>query len=354
MPVITADILTDTTATALRRAGVPCSEAALVTRLLVKANLAGHDSHGVVRVPGYIRAVRSGRIRANASIDVIHNTSTSARVLGNRSFGQIVVSRAVEVALAISRGSGLSLVSAQGYSHCGQLGSYAEMASAAGQIGLVILGKQRGALVPWGGRGGRLYQNTLAIAVPSHKPHPVVLDMAASVAPFGKILMKRMRNEQCPDGWLVDADGNPSNDPNLDLSGGGGGLLPLGSPVAGHKGSGLAFMLGILATVLSGQGAGGEGLLVMTIDPDPFTSIEALKSEVDAYVDYLNESPAAPGVDRVLVPGERSYLETQRRTREGVYVEQNTWDEIVDLAAEGEGEAPGQMRDDDDMGRSER
>jgi len=333
MPIISADSLTDTTVRALQSTGVPCAEALQVTRLLVKANLAGHDSHGVVRVPGYVRAIRSGRIRARARIDVAHRAPTSAAVRGNRSFGHIVVSRAMEVALEISGRSGLSLVSAEGYSHCGQLGSYAEMAADAGQIGLVVLGQQRGALVPWGGRGGRLYQNTMAIAVPSGKPHPVVLDMAASVAPFGKILMHRVRNEPCPEGWLVDTDGNPSTDPHLDLSGGAGGLLPLGSPVAGQKGSGLAFLLGILATALSGQGSSGEGLLAITIDPGSFISTDELRSEVDACVDYLNASTPAPGVDRVLAPGEHGWLETQRRLREGIYVEDGTWQELQGLAS---------------------
>jgi uncharacterized oxidoreductase len=225
------------------------------------------------------------------------------------------------------------MVSVYEYSHCGQLGAYAAMLAEEDRIGLLFLGKQRGAVVPAGGKQGRLYQNTLAMALPSDGAFPVVLDMATSVAPFGKILVKRARNEACPEGWLVDAEGNPSTDPFLDLSGGEGGLLPLGVPYAGHKGSGLTFVLGILATALSGSLGNGEGTLIMAINPALFGGTDLFKQEVAACVSYLQETESVDGVDNVLAPGERSFYETERRKRDGIFVEDGTWDKIQELAS---------------------
>ena len=333
MPTVPVEALRQIAVTAFRKAGVPEEDARLITGLLVKANLAGHDSHGVIRIPSYVEGVGKSRICPGAEIETLDDTSTSARLKGNRNFGQVVMSRAARMALENSDRAPISLITAMDYSHCGQLGSYAEMISAEGRVGIVLLGKQKGPVVPYGGRKGRLYMNTLAVAVPTNRPYPVVLDMATSIAPFGKILVKRSRNEPCPEGWLVDGDGNPSTDPHLDLSGGKGGLLPLGSPLAGHKGSGLAFMLGILTTALSGAGAQAEGSLIIAVNPEFFTTVEAFKDEADRFIDALHDTPPAPGFDGVLVPGERSHQEAQRRLREGIYVEPETWEKIEALAS---------------------
>ena len=311
--------------------GVPDDDARLVARLLVKANLAGHDSHGVVRIPSYVKAIAAGRIRPGASIQISDEGPTTARLRGHSNFGQVVLTRAVELALAKSAAQPLALVTATDYSHCGQLGSYAEMLSRENRVGMVLLGKQRGAVVPWGGRQGRLYQTTLALAVPSRHAFPLVLDMATSVAPFGKILVKRSRDEPCPEGWLVDRDGNPATDPHLDLQAGEAGMVPLGGPLAGNKGSGLTFLLGILTTALSGAATALEGTLFIAIDPTVYMELDEFLDQVDDYIDYLHQTEPAPGVDQVLAPGERSHRETQRRQRQGIYVEPHTWDQIQQL-----------------------
>lgn len=334
MPIIPVDQLIQTSIAAFQKASVPIDEARLITNLLIKANLAGHDSHGVIRIPSYVEGVRGGHIRPNARVQLLEETPTSAQIDGGGGFGQVVMTKAVEMALQKSEQLPISLVTVRNYSHYGQLGSYAQMISEKDRIGIVLLGGKKGFVVPWGGRAGRIYMNTLAIAVPSNKPFPVVLDIASSVAPYGKVLMKRARNEPCPEGWLIDAAGNPSTNPHLDLSKGEGGLLPIGGAAAGHKGSGLAFMLGILATTLSGAGSSREGSLVIAINPQYFMPIDAFKVEVDEFIDYIHATPPATGFDEVLVPGERSHRETQRRLREGVFVEEGTWGQIQALASE--------------------
>ena len=331
MPTLAAGELEELTVRVFVGVGVPLEDARLVARLLVKSNLAGHDSHGVVRIPSYVQAIRSGRIRPGAPIEVQDEEPSTARLQGHDNFGQVVLSRAVELALSKSATQPLALVTAIQYSHCGQLGRYAEMLARENRVGLVLLGKQRGAVVPWGGRSGRMYQNTLALAVPSRQPFPVVLDMATSVAPFGKILVKRTRNEPCPEGWLIDREGRPATDPHLDLNAGEAGMLPLGGELAGHKGSGLTFMMGILTTALTGAGAALEGTLIIAIDPTVYMSLDEFLDQVDGYIDYVHQSEPAAGFDAVLVPGERSHCETQRRLREGIYVEEDTWDKIQGL-----------------------
>ena len=336
MPTLDADHLRDISKRAFVKAGVGQTVAEQVVQLLIQANLAGHDSHGVVRIPSYVNAVRNGRVDPNASIDVLDDGPTFTRLKGNRAFGQVALSKAVDVALEKSAQSAMSMVSVYEYSHCGQLGAYAARIAAEGCVGMLFLGKQRGSVVPTGGKKGRLYQNTLAIALPSDGDFPVVLDMATSVAPFGKILVKRARNEQCPEGWLVDEDGNPTTDPFTDLSGGKGGLLPLGVPNAGHKGSGLTFVMGILATALSGANESGEGTLVVAINPAIFGDKDSFMQQVSACVDYMQDTEPADGVDRVIVPGQRSYEETEQKKREGIFVEDSTWDQIRELAENGE------------------
>ena len=334
MPTLAIDELKEVATTAFRRVHVPEQDALLIADLLVKANLAGHDSHGVVRIPSYIEAVAKKQIRPGAELQVIDETPTSVCLRGGDNFGQVVLKRGTEQALKKSEQAPISMVTVTEYSHCGQLGSYAQMLAAENRVGMVLLGKQRGVVVPWGGRQGRLYQNTMALAIPSRKPFPLVLDMATSIAPFGKILLQQARNEPCPEGWIVDAEGNPSTDPHLDFSRGEGGILPLGGPLGGHKGSGLSFFLGLLVSALSGASSDLEGSLIIAINPTICTPLEHFLDEVDSYIDYLHATPPAPGFDHVLAPGERSYHESQRRQLEGIYVEPETWEKIQALAVD--------------------
>ena len=332
MPIISVDHLTDISLETFDRAGVEPEQAQLVTRLLIKANLSGHDSHGVVRIPSYISGIRSKQIRPNAPLQIGNQTATSAQVDGHHCFGQVVLTRAAELARQKSLQAPLSLITATNYSHCGQLGAYAEQISSADQIGIVIIGRSAGAVVPYGGRTGRLYQSTLAISTPSNKAFPIVLDMATSVAPFGKILMKRTRNESCPDGWLIDPQGQPVTDPQVDLSNGEAGLLPLGGITSGQKGSGLTFMLNLLAITLANVEEQVEGALIIAINPAFFLPLSDLKSAADGLVDRLHQTPAIDGFNSVLVPGERSYQETKRRRQEGILVENDTWNKLQELA----------------------
>jgi uncharacterized oxidoreductase len=332
MPTVSVKELKHVAYTAFYNAGVPEDEAHLIADLLVKANLAGHDSHGVINAPYYIKAIKKGRIKPGINPQIIEETATSAQINGGRGLGQVVLSYAAKVAIQKSETSPIALVTATNYSHCGQLGSYARMLSNEDRIGLALLGRRggEGYIAPWGGSKGRFYINTLAIALPSNQPFTVLLDMATSVVPYGKVELKHARQEACPEGWIIDAQGNPSTDPR-DLFNG-GALLPLGGATAGHKGSGLAFMVGLLAATIAGAELEAEGALLIAINPQYFMPPTTFKEEVDRYVEFVHATPPAEGFDTVLVPGERSYLETQKRLKKGVFVEKETWEKLVSLA----------------------
>ena len=162
MPTLAVDELREIATTVFRRVHVPAADARLIADLLVKANLAGHDSHGVVRIPSYIEAVAKKQICPGAELQVIDETPTSVCLRGGNNFGQVVLNRGTEQALKKSEQAPISMGTVTEYSHCGQLGSYAQMLAAENRIGMVLLGKQRGVLVPWGGQLGRLCRHILA------------------------------------------------------------------------------------------------------------------------------------------------------------------------------------------------
>jgi len=332
VPTVSAKELNQDTYTAFYNAGVPKGEARLIADLLVNANLAGHDSHGVINAPYYIKAIKKGRIKPGISPQIIEETTNSAQINGKGGLGQVVLSYAANVAIRKSETNPIALVTTTNYAHCGQLGSYARILSDENRIGVLLLGRRggEGYIAPWGGRKGRFYINTLAIALPSNQPFTVLLDMATSVVPYGKVELTHSRREACPEGWIMDAQGNPSTDPQ-DLFRG-GSLLPLGGSTAGHKGSGLAFMVGLLAATLAGAELEAEGTLLIAINPQCFMPLATFKEEVDRYVESVHATPPAEGFDVVLVPGERSYLETQRRLQEGIFVEKETWEKLISLA----------------------
>ena len=194
------------------------------------------------------------------------------------------------------------------------------------------------AMAPWGAVGRILPANCLSVAFPTDRAFPVVLDLTTAVAAGGKVRVALARGERLPVGWLVDADGNPTDDPADYLSDPPGALVPFGGPV-GHKGSGLAFVLDILSGALSPAGCSrensevsGNALFVQAIRIEAFRPLGAFKAEVGRFIDYVKSSRRAPEVDEVLVPGERSHRTRQRRLKEGIPVEEKTWERIADAA----------------------
>ena len=334
MPLIGSEELTAFAIAAYEAAGTPPEHARIVAAHQVGANLAGHDSHGVVLLPTYVERIDRGHIVPAARPRLLSETPTTLAVDGQWGFGPVVSEWTMERCIAKAREVRIAAATVREQSHVGRLADYPLMAARAGFIGLMMAdsGQTAKQVAPFGGREARLGTNPLSIAFPSDLPGPVFLDMATSAVAAGKLNVARARNQAIPLGWLLDRDGKPTTDPNDHLNG--GVMLPLGGP-EGHKGYGLSFAVETLAAVLPGLGFGvdpqgrhNDGVFMLAVDPGAFSPTE-FKGQVEAFVRYLKETPPADGFDEVLYPGELEYRTAQRRGREGIPIEDSTWGRLA-------------------------
>ena len=341
MPLIQAEQLTIWCRRIFVAAGAPPDVAHRVADSLVESNLVGHDSHGVIRIAQYMEMLADGRINPRAQPRVVRETRSTAVIDGGWQFGQIVARVAMEIAISKAGDGGVAAVQVFQGGHVGRLGEWAALALAHGMVGIVTTNNHGGGQVlsPFGGVARRLSPSPIAIAVPGGRDFPIVLDMTTSVVAEGKVRVKRARGESLPEGWILDARGRPSTNP-ADLYGPPpGSLTPLGG-AAGHKGFGLAFMIDILSGALGGAGCSrhesppmrGNGVYLQVIDPNAFGAGERFSEEVAQLADYVKSSPLAPGFSRICVPGEVEHEEKLRRLREGIPIEDDTWNTLQSIS----------------------
>jgi LDH2 family malate/lactate/ureidoglycolate dehydrogenase len=340
MPTKSADQLGRLVEATFTKLGAKPADAATVARHMVGANLAGHDSHGVILLPTYVERARKGDVVLDAPIDVLDETATTARVDGHWGLGQVVSERAMQLAIEKARTSNVGAITVVRQSHVGRVGDYPIMAARAGMIAFMFCDSGRTAkgVVPFGGREARLGTNPICIALPSDLEATVFIDMATSAAAGNKIGVYRNRKQQLPPGWIVDKDGNPTTDPNDFYAG--GSLLPLGGASQGHKGFGLGFMVETFAGILTGLGFGvgdgrhNDGTLMIVLNPGAFRPADQFKREVAEFAQYIKETPPAAGIERVYYPGELEHLTEQKRRAEGIPIEDQTWESLVKTADE--------------------
>jgi uncharacterized oxidoreductase len=341
MPRVRAAELEQLTVAIFQAVGAPEAEAEVVGRHLVDANLAGHDSHGVLRVPQYVAEIRAGKIRPGVPLTVLDAWDTGCVLDAAGAFGQVACGEAMARAIERARRHGLAAVTLRRANHTGRLGAYVETAARANLIGAVLCNAGGGGqwVAPFGGLERRLGTNPLAVGCPSGREFPIVLDMGTSVVPEGKVRHHVRRGVPVPDGWLIDGAGRPTNDPRQ-LYEGNAALLPFGGQ-AGHKGSGLAFVIDLLAGALSGTGCCrpgvqasdcGHGVLVLALDVARFAPLGEYLTQAQTLTEYVQGCPPLPGVERVLVPGEFEHQHRQRRLREGIDIPPATWDELRAVA----------------------
>ncbi len=336
MPLVHADKLETLARQIFAALGAPEEDARWIATLLVRANLRGHDSHGVIRIPQYAGAVKRGEINPKPAIRVVQETLTTALVDGDLGFGQVVARQAAEIAIAKARAEGLSAVGCSRTNHIGRLADYAEMAAAQGLIAMLWVNAPTSpSVVPWGGIGRRLSTNPHAVAVPGRSGAALSLDMATSVVAQGKLRVRRNRKEAAPPGWLIDAAGRPLTDVEAYYREPRGALLPLGE----HKGYGLSLVVEILGGILSGTGAARlepgpaqNGVLLLCLDVRRFLPLEGFYAEVERLIAYVKSSPPARGVGAILVPGEPEEGTAAERRARGVFVEEETWNQIQGVA----------------------
>ncbi len=318
-------------------AGAPAAEARLVARSLVRSSLAGHDSHGVMRIPEYLRLVEQGTLRPGAPVEVRATSATTAVVDCGLNFGMVGATRAVETAIEIAREHKTACVTTRRCNHVGRLGEYVETAARAGVVAIATCNSPISGhfVLPFGGREGRLATNPIAYGIPS-AGDPIVADFATSVAPEGKVRVYHNQDKPLPEGWVVDADGDPTTDAKDFYGPPRGGILPLGG-AAGHKGFALGLLVEILSGVLNGVAttdpeAVGNGCCFVAVDPAAFCPEEVFLSEVSRTIDYMKSSAPAPGFEEVFVPGEIEFLTARRRAGEGIPVDEPTWRAIGEHA----------------------
>ena len=346
MPVIQHDRLRTIIERLLEGAGASAEEAQIVARHSVAANLAGHDSHGVLQIPIYIDRIGKGHIVPGAPFEIKQESATSTVVDGNWGFGYVVSERATKLTIEKAKSANVAAATIYRQSHVGRVASYPLMAAREGLIAIMTADSGRGpkAVAPFGGREPRLGTNPISIAVPSALGEPLVVDMATSAVAAGKIMLAKSKGTDIPTGWIVDKEGRETTDPNQ--YGQGAVLLPLGGP-EGHKGYGLSVMVEILSALLPGLGFGVEptgrhndGCFLAMFNVEAFRPLETFKQEVAEFAQYLKATEPAEGFTEVLYPGEvERRMEAQRRA-DGVPVDDKTWGQ---LKAIGEGSGHGDL-----------
>ena len=320
-----------------RRRGVSSTDTTAVTNVLVEANLRGHDSHGVVRIPQWVKGLEAGAINARCDPKVIRETPATALIDGDLGLGPVVAMVALECAAGKAREAGIGMVSVRRASHIGMLQYYTRHLAARGLIGMAMTNTAPG-VAPFGGIDPVLGTNPLSCAVPTPGA-PIVLDMSTSVVARGKIVLARRRGEAIPEGWAIDAEGNPTTDPKAALA---GALLPAG----GAKGSGLAIIIDALTGALAGAEVarsvkgtlvmdqeGSKGDFFLAIDPGAVGERDAFLGLTGKLGDDVRASRPAPGVNKVMLPGEPEDACRQRRLAEGIPIDDDLFGELEDLAA---------------------
>jgi len=339
VPNLTASRLTRIAHDVLLKMGATEEEAATVAKHQIGANLAGHDSHGIILLATYVTRIKQGHIVPGAKPEILRETATTAHIDGHWGFGQVVQTRAARLAIEKAGRQNLAAVTVACQSHVGRLGDYPLMAAAAGMVGMLFCDSGRGpkVVVPFGGRDARLGTNPICIALPSNLEAPIFVDMATSQVAANKMGVYRNRGKAIPAGWLVDKDGNPSTDPNDYFAG--GAVLPLGGLDSGHKGYGLGTMVDVFAGILTGLGWGldpqarhNDGSLFIALNVAAFRPIEEFKTEVTEFAKFLKSSRPAAGFKEVLYPGEIEWRNAQERLRTGIPIDDATWKTIQDLA----------------------
>src|SRR6266699_4024563 len=257
MPKLAAERLSEIGRALFVAAGTPAEEADIVMRHVVAANLAGHDSHGVIQIPSYIERIKVGHIVPGAPWKIVQESPTTTVVDGHWGFGYVVNERAMKLTIEKARSANVAAATVFRQGHIGRVASYTLMAAREGMIGIATAdsGRSPKAVAPFGGREARLGTNPISIAVPSELEAPFYLDMATSAVAAGKIQLASARGEEIPRGWIVDSEGRQTTDPRQFRNG--GALLPLGG-TEGYKGSGLAAMVEVLCGLLTGLGFGVE------------------------------------------------------------------------------------------------
>jgi len=336
----------------LMKLGVSDQDATMVADNLVSSNLRGIDSHGVARLDRYVDGIKTRYIIPDVRPKIVRETEVLANVDGQNGLGQVMGTFGMELAIQKGRKNGFGMVSVFNSNHYGYAGYYSMMALKYDLIGISMTNSAP-LVVPTFGKNAMMGTNPIAVAAPTKKNRPWVMDFATSTVPRGKIEVYNRLNKKMPLGWATDEKGNVTEDAtrverNLkDLLG--GGLLPLGGAgetYGGHKGYGLTVMIDVFCAILSGSNYGPHvvskktgkivfprvGHMFMVIDPDYFVGMNEFKTNMDNYIDELKNSEKAEGENRIYVHGEKEFEMQEKREKHGCPLDEKTVEKLLMLS----------------------
>jgi len=328
--------------------GAPPDEAALVTDVLVDANLMGLDSHGLVQTSFYVAEYLKGRIVPGAPIEVTKESDTAAVLDANKNYGIVAAMRATELAVKKAKQCQIACVTAHNGHHVARLGAYIEAAARNDNVICIAAASwpiSGHYVAPWGGRQGRLATNPFACAVPTDGADPWILDMSTSAISESKVRLARHKEEALPENMVLDQDGAMTCDPQEFYGSGtgrvgpqnpAGAILPFGG-VQGFKGFGLSLLVEVLSGTLSGHtitdpSLYGNRFCCIAIDAEFFVGKEGYAGAIATLRSYLKDTAPAQGFDGVILPGEYQFRRKAKRLNEGIPMDGETWGQIVHAA----------------------
>lgn len=325
MPTFTKQALLDSTAAIFRAAGAPDDLAAQVADVLIDNHMAGHDSHGILRIPEYLKSIVDGEIVPTARPEIIEESPTTALIKGNWALGQAVGLFAVDLAIAKAKRERVACVSVVQAAHTGRLAAFTDRAAAQDVVMFMAIGTvDRPMTAPYGGAAAVLGTNPVAFSIPNPAGAPVTLDIATSAIAAGKVKVAKAKHEPLPPGAILDKDGRPSTDPQDFFN---GGFL---QPFGGHKG----YALAVIAEVLSGPLPGAEaypgvtarsGIFIFAVDATVFRPKDEYADGLAKTLARIKGVPPAPGFSEVLVPGEPEARVRAEREKNGIPIPADTW-----------------------------
>jgi len=340
MPVFKQENLTKAIQAIVLAGGSEAREAKIVAENLVAANLTGHDSHGVGMIPRYTESLLEGGLVVNRHPKILFDGGAMISLDGQQGYGQVIGLEAMEIGIARAKQHGMCVMGLGRSHHLCRIGQWAEQAVAAGLISLHFTNViSRSIVAPHGGADARFGTNPMTVGIPIPNEPPFILDMATSAVAQGKIRVAHNKREKVSPDWLIDDQGNPTPDPKFGVIEPFGALRTFGL----HKGYGLAVVCELLGGALTGGGTWHSddrskkrvwnGMLTILIDPQRLGTGDSFATETTEFLRSLRQSPTAPGVDKVRIAGEPERETRAKRERDGISVDENTWNEIVAAGA---------------------
>jgi uncharacterized oxidoreductase len=321
----------------LDAAGVNPDDANLTSELLVKSTLAGHHGHGIGMVRGIVRSIKKGETKPESDIIILKESPTTALVDANWSLAHVASTKCMNLAIEKAEKNNVGVVSYFNTPPTGRISDFVLQAPPHDMIGMMWVDGYAG-VVPFGGADPIFNSSPIAVAIPNGDEDTFLMDFASSICSGGKVGLAREEGKLMPEGYIVDKDGNPTRDPSKNY----GGILPLGGP-AGYKGTALAMWVDIMGGILSGRGPAhypdaptrGSGVTMIVLKIDAFRAIDEFKAEGDTLMKATRNSRKAPGVKRIMVPGEIEWENERKQTEEGIKLSKKYWENRVASVAKG-------------------